>query len=132
MQSKNTLEFNMGSFFYRFILIDKDDNETEYFTDANTPSIALHNIIETYQINLNDYIDVYYDDVKFTPKVSGFRDFGYKFKECGWGENQPKGRKYLDSYDKNLIEDIYGSVEIDINGTKHRVKRETLKKLLGT
>lgn len=117
--------------FYRFIFVDENDNETEYFTDATTPSIALHNIIETYKINLNDYVDVYYDDVRMTPKVSGFRDFDYRFKECGWGENQPNGRNYLDSYNKNKIEEIYGAVELEVDGTMHKVKRETLKKLLG-
>lgn len=120
----------MRNYVYRFIFTDKEKNEVEHITEANTPSIALHNIVEFYKLNLNDYDDVVFDELRVVPQQS-FRDFDYRFKECGWGENQPNGREYLSSYNKNKIEEIYGAVELEVDGTTHKVKRETLKKLLG-
>lgn len=115
----------MTTLVYRFIFTDNEKIETEYITQAETPSIALHNIIEYHQLNLNDYADVVFDELRLIPKAS-FRDFDYQFQSDDFFGK----RKHLSNYNKHRIEDNYGSVDIEIDGQFHKVKRKVLKELL--
>lgn len=117
----------MNKYVYRFIFTDTDKKESEYITDASTPCIALHNIIEYYKLNLNDYTDVTVDELKVVPKQN-FRDYDYRFDKSDFFGD----RKYLSSYNKNRIESDYGSVEINVDGKMHKVKRTELIKLLNS
>ena len=117
----------MSKYVYRLIFTDAHKKESEFITEANTPSVALHNIVEYYKLNLNDFTDVTIDELLVTPKQS-FRDYDYRFEQDGAFSD----RKYLSSYNKNRIESNYGSVEINIDGTLHKVKRADLIKLLNT
>lgn len=117
--------YSMRKFVYRFIFTDKEKNEIEHITEANTPSIALHNIVEFYKLNLNDYDDVVFDELRVVPQQS-FRDYDYRFDKVEFFGD----RKYLSSYNKKRIEESYGSVDIDINGELVKVPRAKLKKLL--
>lgn len=115
----------MRKYVYRLIFTDSDKKEAEYITEAGTPSIALHNIVEYHKLNLNDFTDIIIDELPVVPKQS-FRDFDYRFEKCDFFGD----RKYLSSYNKNRIENEYGSVDIEIDGKSVKVTRAKLKKLL--
>ena len=101
----------MRKYVYRLIFTDSDKKEAEYITEAGTPSIALHNIVEYHKLNLNDFTDIIIDELPVVPKQS-FRDYDYRFDKVEFFGD----RKYLSSYNKKRIEESYGSVDIDING----------------